>query len=260
MQKLSERIKETVRASGAALALAAGPLCAPALATDLGIASMYQSAPAPVTSWTGSYMGFSGGSAWGSAVVPNDAPSSPAARPFELGGGSRTVTSGLNLQDANVVFGYEGDTSVTNRRSAFEFPGNASFNEQVKERWLSTFRGRVGFAHDNWLVYATGGAALGTSETRALVPWGVNSDQAWHLGWTAGGGVEVKLAQDWTAKVEYLYVGLQDKSYFTPAPNFSLSSNQRVSQDDHILRFGVNYKLPWGILDSFFKNKPELPR
>ena len=27
-----------------------------------------------------------------------------------------------------------------------------------------------------------------------------------------GGGVEVKLNQDWSAKVEYLYVGLQDKS------------------------------------------------
>jgi opacity protein-like surface antigen len=60
------------------------------------------------------------------------------------------------------------------------------------------------------------------------------------------------LTQDWIAKVEYLYVGLQDKSYFTPAP--SVPSNQRVLQDDHILRFGVNYKLPWGILDSFFKH------
>ena len=35
----------------------------------------------------------------------------------------------------------------------------------------------------------------------------------------------------------------------TPA----FASNQRVSLDDHIVRVGVNYKLPWGILDSFFK-------
>ncbi len=72
--------------------------------------------------------------------------------------------------------------------------------------------------------------------------------------WTAGGGVEVKLSQDWSAKVEYLYVGLQDKSYFTPTPSPAFPGNQRLHVDDHIVRVGVNYKLPWNILDSFFKH------
>jgi hypothetical protein len=26
-----------------------------------------------------------------------------------------------------------------------------------------------------------------------------------------------------------------------------------LNLSDHIVRFGVNYKLPWNILDSFFK-------
>jgi hypothetical protein len=30
-------------------------------------------------------------------------------------------------------------------------------------------------------------------------------------------------------------------------------SNQNVRLDDHIVRVGVNYKLPWTVLDSFFK-------
>ena len=72
-------------------------------------------------------------------------------------------------------------------------------------------------------------------------------------GWTAGGGLEVKLNQDWSAKIEYLYVGLQDKSYFNPAPSPFLPGNQRLQLDDHIVRVGVNYKLPWNVLDSFFK-------
>ena len=50
-------------------------------------------------------------------------------------------------------------------------------------------------------------------------PTGQISDSRWHWGWTAGGGVEVKLNKDWSAKLEYLYVGLQDKSYFNPAPS-----------------------------------------
>ena len=105
--------------------------------------------------------------------------------------------------------------------SAVEFPPNAVFNNEVKERWLSTFRGRIGYAQDNWLLYATGGGALANVEnTIASVAVGEISDKQWHWGWTAGGGVEVKLTQDWTAKVEYLYVGLQDKSYFNPAPSW----------------------------------------
>ena len=53
--------------------------------------------------------------------------------------------------------------------------------------------------------------------------------------------------------MEYLYVGLQDKSYFNPAPSLAFPSSQRLNLSDHIVRFGVNYKLPWNILDSFFK-------
>ena len=89
--------------------------------------------------------------------------------------------------------------------------------------------------------------------TIGSVAVGEISDKQWHWGWTAGGGVEVKLNQDWTAKVEYLYVGLQDKSYFSPAPSLAFPSSQRLNLSDHIVRFGVNYKLPWNILDNFFK-------
>ena len=79
------------------------------------------------------------------------------------------------------------------------------------------------------------------------------SEKHWHWGWTAGAGVEVKLSQDWSAKMEYLYVGLQDKSYFNPAPSAVFPSNQSVRVDDHVVRVGVNYKLPWSVLDTFFK-------
>ena len=84
-------------------------------------------------------------------------------------------------------------------------------------------------------------------------PGGTISDRQWHWGLAAGGGVEVKFNLDWSAKIEYLYVGLQDKSYFNPAPNLAFPANQRLHVDDHIVRVGVNYKLPWSVLDPFFK-------
>jgi outer membrane immunogenic protein len=222
----------------------ASPMRTPVLATDLGVAPIYRP-PTPVVDWTGSYLQVSGGSAWGN-FTGGQTPT------FDLNGGIVGVTSGFNIQKGNLVYGYAGDTAIASRQGT-AFPSNAAFSNEVKEPWLSTFRGRLGYAQGNWMVYATAGGALGAMDKSILGP-GQISDQHWHLGWTVGGGVEMQLTQDWSAKVEYLYVGLQDKSYFNPTPSAAFLSNQRTSLDDHIVRLGVNYKLPWGILDSFFKH------
>src|SRR5262249_37527949 len=66
-------------------------------------------------------------------------------------------------------------------------------------------------------------------------------------------GFEVKLNQAWSAKIEYLYVGLQDKSYFNPAPSPFLPANQRLPRDDLVVRGGVSCKPQSNVLDSFFK-------
>src|ERR1700704_1507141 len=243
-------MKNLLCASTAALALLlASALLTPAAAADLSVAPMYKAPPAPVATWTGSYIGVSGGGAWGNAVVHNNATGLDQAPRFDLSGGLIGVTSGFNVQNGNVVVGYEGDTSASNKKgSAFEFPPNGAFGNQVKENWLSTFRGRVGYAQGNWLIYATAGGALANVENSIVGPPGTVSEKHAHWGWTAGGGVEGKLNPDWSAKVEYLYVGLQDKSYFNPAPSVLIPSNQGLRLDDHIVRVGVNYKLPWSVL------------
>jgi len=215
-----------LRASAGSLAcVLASAMLTPGFAADLSIAPIYKAPPLPLTSWTGTYVGISGGGAWGSAVVRNDFTGGDQTPRFDSNGG---------------IVG-----------SAFEFPPTGAFSNEVRERWLSTFRGRVGYARDNWLFYVTGGGAAANVENSVTGPPGAMSETHWHWGWTAGGGVEVKVTQDWSAKVEYLYVGLQDKSYFTPVPAFP--GNQSVRLDDHIVRVGVNYKLPWNVLDSFFK-------
>jgi len=63
-------------------------------------------------------------------------------------------------------------------------------------------------------------------------------------GWTAGGGLEAALFRNWSFKLEYLYVGLQDKSYFPPVtvlPDFQLV-RRKVTLNDNILRVGINYR------------------
>jgi len=227
----------------------------PAVAADLSIAPIYKAPPAPIANWTGSYVGLSGGGTWGSAVVHNNTTGIDQTPRFDLDGGLVGVTAGFNVQNGPLVLGLEGDTSfVSKSGSAAAFPPNAAFSNEIREQWLSTFRGRIGYTQDNWLLYATAGGALASVENNLSGPVGTLSDQQWHWGWTAGAGVEVKLNQDWTAKVEYLYVGLQDKSYFNPVPSAASPLGQQgVRLDDHIVRVGVNYKLPWGLLDSFYK-------
>jgi outer membrane immunogenic protein len=247
-------MKNMLCASTAALALLlASALSTPARAADLGVAPIYKAPPAPVATWTGSYIGLSGGGAWGSAVVHNNTTGLDQTPRFDVSGGLVGVTTGLNVQNGHLVIGYEGDTSAVSKSgSAFEFPPNTAFNNQAKENWLSTFRGRVGYAQDNWLFYATGGGALANVQHTVVGPPGAATDTQLHWGWTAGAGVEVKLNPDWSAKVEYLYVGLQDKAYFNPAP-VGFPANQNLRLDDHVVRVGVNYKLPWSVLDPFFK-------
>ena len=249
-------MKRLLCASTAALALLlASAWSTPVSAADLGVARIYKAPPPPVVApWTGSYIGVAGGGAWGSAVVRSDPTGIDQAPRIDLSGGIVGVTAGLNFQNGHAVLGLEGDTSAVNKRGgAFEFPPNAAFSNEVRERWLSTFRGRVGYAQDNWLFYATVGGALANVDHSITGPGGTVSDKQSHWGLAAGGGVEVKFNLDWSAKVEYLYVGLQDKAYFNPAPNLAFPNNQRLHLDDHIVRVGVNYKLPWNVLDPFFK-------
>ena len=63
-------------------------MLAPAAAADLSIAPIYKAPPpAPVTTWSGSYLGVSGGGAWGKAVVRNELTGADQTPRMDLSGG-----------------------------------------------------------------------------------------------------------------------------------------------------------------------------
>ena len=99
----------------------------PVFAADLGVAPIYRPF-APVATWTGADIGISGGGVWGSSVVHNDIIGADQTPHFDLHGGIVGVTTGLNIQNRNLVYGYESGTSYTGARgSTFDFPPNAAF-------------------------------------------------------------------------------------------------------------------------------------
>jgi outer membrane immunogenic protein len=71
------------------------------------------------------------------------------------------------------------------------------------------------------------------------------------VGWTAGGGIEWMLAQNWSVKAEYLYYDLGSvqtssgaTSRFHTGPDYLVWTNQTSAQtrfNGNIVRAGVNY-------------------
>jgi outer membrane immunogenic protein len=134
-----------------------------------------------------------------------------------------------------------------NQLAPFRTTQTASTNED----WLGTARVRIGVAPANgWLVYGTGGLAVadvGASITNADGTIAFPGEFHVRPGWTAGGGVEAAIIDNWSAKVEYLYVGLQNHAYFEPTPNDPTMTNRAggVPLNNNIVRGGVNYKIDW---------------
>jgi outer membrane immunogenic protein len=187
-------------------------LCAVALSALAGTASakaadLYGSrAPYTVNqplnaySWAGPYLGGNLGYAWGS--VDNN-PTKPSG--FEIG-----AQAGYNWQTGPWVFGIEGDLEATGASDTFA-PWKFS------NPWFGTVRGRAGYAFNNVLFYGTAGLAFGELDGETFQSL---SESHTTLGWTVGVGAEVGLAQNWTAKIEYLYVDLADQNFsITSVPN-----------------------------------------
>ena len=117
--------------------------------------------------------------------------------------------------------------------------GPANYSETVRS--FGTVRGRIGYAAGNWLLYATGGLAWSYNQ-QTLTSVVADTSEApflWRLGWAAGAGIEVPFAENWTARLEYLWTGYPNASVSFP------SSAQRISSDFSLqqLRLGLNYHL-----------------
>ncbi len=81
--------------------------------------------------------------------------------------------------------------------------------------WLSTVRGRLGFGHENFLVYATGGLAITDADLKVTNIAGTTpgSDGNTHFGFTIGAGAEYKLSESVSLGAEYLYADFGSEHY-----------------------------------------------
>ena len=188
--------------------------------------------PVPYYNWTGFYVGINGGGAWGRSSY--DFPGAPTGN-FNTNGWLGGATAGYNYQMGQLVLGVEGDIDWANVKGSTTCLGGA-FSCQTQNDWLGTARGRVGYAFDRFLPYLTGGLAVG--DIKASVP-GIGSQTNTQAGWTVGGGVEMALVGNLSAKVEYLHVDLGNLSCGL-ACGFATGTNVKFNEE--VVRGGLNFR------------------
>jgi hemoglobin/transferrin/lactoferrin receptor protein len=201
---------------------------------------------APGSDWTGIYLGGHLGYGLGSShgvTTAGDGTAGAVAAAESADVNFRDLTKGFqggfNYEFANrMVIGVEGDFSWTKFRKtqdaiATEDPRltAGSFLQaktDYKFDWTASLRGRVGYAFDRALVYATGGLAfLNESEVRSQYRAASGSVPGTQLifrekasvtrsGWTVGAGVEYALNNNWSLKGEYAYDHFGNEDFLFP--------------------------------------------
>jgi outer membrane immunogenic protein len=241
-------------------------------------APIYKAPVMVIDPWVGPYVGVNIGYSWGNWNATNTQAVGPlgvfnfestTANP-KVNGILGGVQAGYNWRLApQWIWGIEGDIQITGEKASetwtdpeggnFFFTGGtdnfvprtggpATLSSEWKFPWFGTLRLRAGYnPAENWLLYGTGGLAVGESKysfnfsqpgttpaTYAL------SQSSTNVGFAVGAGTEVKIDKNWSVKAEYLYVDLGTRTINTTdidgAP-FSVSYRVR----DHIARIGLNY-------------------
>ncbi len=212
------------------MALAA--VCVAAMATPLA-AQAQSSAP-----WDGFYVGINTGGLWSSTAASITANGTGGFNGTGSGfaGGAQ---AGYNYLFGSVLLGGEVDFQGSTMSSGLSGgTGSSAINANATLPWFSTFRVRAGYTVGSVMPYVTGGAVWGHQRlqgTDSQTGYFDASSNFWT--YTFGGGVEGRLGERLSAKLEYLWIGSPDTPLSTPA---TTSIDQRSI--GNLVRVGLNYR------------------
>jgi outer membrane immunogenic protein len=182
--------------------------------------------------------------------------------PSGIAGGAQI---GYNWQISNFLLGVEADfdglSGSRTRTLLGEFQplgfGNTfQFSDTASDRWMSTVRARVGvLATDRLLIFATGGVAFASwnlshsfvGGPNLFIPPASIVSETVRTGWTAGGGIEYALTQNWFLRGEYLYANFGKTTNVLNAPSafppFTTQFTYPETLSENLARVAISYKL-----------------
>jgi len=240
-----------------------------ATASTVALAGANEAYAAPAYSWTGFYIGVNAG-AVGHEATTRDLNGWGANGPFSppyvspwFNSNTTAATfggqAGYSWQMNFFVVGVEADVGYVGASQTFSPPNtlatacgaNCVTSATNELTWLSTARGRVGFAFDRILVYGTAGVAVGQVSNS----WGWDNNLPFtnsfsvsetRAGYVAGGGIEAMLTRNVSLRAEYLHVDLgTSRSTIAGQPLCCIGPGTFTSEFKNIAdigRVGLNFR------------------
>jgi high affinity Mn2+ porin len=156
---------------------------------------------------------------------------------------------------SHVVLGVEADASFVSPVDQIAVARMQPTAFNITLDYVGTVRGRVGYVFDRFMPYATAGFAFGHTHADVNVG-GEAVIGKYQAGWTAGLGLEYALSGNWTAKLEYDYVGLARRTY--DLGGFGLAP-VTVDPQLHVVKLGLNYQFGDSLWSAEASSKTKLP-
>ena len=183
----------------------------PAYAADLRLPIKAPPIVAPVTNWTGCYVGANVGGGWAEETYSD--PLAVPPDPFALG--SHTASGvigggqvGCDYQVGTWVFGAQGMFDGSGIKGSHLSPGGDFLATRIP--WFGTATGRIGYTiQPNLLAYVKGGAAWKRQDetiTDAVTGLAEGGATATRWGWVIGGGLEYQFTRNWSVFAEGNYM------------------------------------------------------
>jgi outer membrane immunogenic protein len=227
-----------------------------AAAADMA-ARPYTKAPpafAAVYDWSGFYIGANGGYATSRNCWNFE---SFVGVPFMAGEGCHDADGGVvggqigyRWQAGTWVFGLEAQGDWADLRGssisspAFVIaPGDLTINSKLQAFGL--FTGQLGYAWNNVLLYAKGGAAVVDNRFRHTFTGTnvlINSSNDTTWGATVGAGLEFGFAPNWSMGVEYNHIFLERDTFSFAAAPAGVATTNSIRQDVDMVTARINYR------------------
>ena len=219
-------------------------LTAPAFGADMSSPQpmAYTKAPmvAPVFTWTGLYLGGHGGYGWGRLTAVDPTGVTPDST-VDTKGGVAGGQIGYLYQIGALVLGVEGTYAWADIKASMPLGAGTA---TVKNNYIATAAGRAGYAFDRALLYGKGGVAFTRDAADATDGIGGSSTGRFsRTGYVVGGGLEYAFLNNWSARVEYNYLGFGSQLETPTSAGGLIATPMKVKDTISTVTFGVNYHL-----------------
>jgi len=187
--------------------------------------------------WDGAYVGVFGGWGWGTADhIPDGGPCAPDGCDVDMDGWLLGVTAGANFTvSSGFILGVAGDIAWSNVEGSENFGGIVGVTSNGID-WEGSIRGVAGFDGGAFMPYVTAGFAVAHAWHESDL--GDGEGDATHLGWTAGVGVQVAVADNVSLDLQYRHSWYDEQEYdmdFAPNnPVFGLQTDRVTA--------GINFR------------------